>query len=64
MVYKDNIWWNELYIINQGIINRWTGSYPYHCSIHPSMTGTIVVTNGTPAANSNSMGTSGSSVGY
>jgi hypothetical protein len=34
------------------------------CSIHPSMTGTIVVTNGTPAANSNSNGTSGSSVGY
>ena len=42
-----------------------TGSYPYHCSIHPNMKGTIVVTSTTPASNSNSNGTSGSSpAGY
>lgn len=30
-----------------------TGSYPYHCSIHPSMKGTIVVTTSAPSQSSN-----------
>jgi len=42
-----------------------TGSYPYHCAIHPSMAGTIVVSTTAPTSNSNSNGASGGSpIGY
>ena len=34
-----------------------TGSFPYHCAIHPSMTGTIVVSTSAPS----STGSTGSS---
>jgi plastocyanin len=36
------------------------GNYPYHCSIHPSMKGTIVVTTNAPASPSTASNTSGS----
>jgi plastocyanin len=40
-----------------------TGTFPYHSSINPSMTGQILVTNGTTSNSSN--GSSGSSIpGY
>lgn len=43
-----------------------TGTFPYHCSIHPSMKGTIVVTTNAPSQSSNQTTTSNSSggVGY
>jgi plastocyanin len=41
-----------------------TGSFPYHCSIHPSMTGTIVVTTNAPTNTSSSSNPSSSGVKY
>ncbi|MEN6329045.1 MAG: cupredoxin family copper-binding protein [Methanobacteriaceae archaeon] len=41
-----------------------TGSFPYHCAIHPSMTGTIVVTTNAPASNTTTSNTSGSGIKY
>lgn len=41
-----------------------TGSYPYHCAVHPSMTGTIVVTTTAPTSTSTSSNTSGSGIRY
>ena len=42
-----------------------TGTFPYHSSINPSMTGQIIVSNTTSTSNSNSNGSSGSSpAGY
>lgn len=38
-----------------------TGSFPYHCSIHPSMTGTIVVSTSAPTSTGSSNSTSGGS---
>lgn len=40
------------------------GSFPYHCSIHPSMKGTIVVTTGAPSNNSTTTSSSGSTTPY
>lgn len=39
-----------------------TGTFPYHSSINPSMTGQILVSNTTTSNSSN--GSSGSSIGY
>lgn len=42
-----------------------TGTYPYYCSIHPSMKGTIVVTKTAPSNTStSSKSSSGSTSGY
>jgi plastocyanin len=41
-----------------------TGTFPYHSSINPSMTGQILVSNTTGSSNSNSNGSSGSPAGY
>jgi len=38
-----------------------TGSFPYHCAIHPSMTGTIVVSTNAPTSTGSSNSTSGGS---
>jgi len=40
------------------------GSFPYHCSIHPSMKGTIVVTTGAPSNSSTTTSSSGSTTPY
>lgn len=40
-----------------------TGTYPYHCSIHPSMTGTIVVTTNAPSQSSNQTPTTSNNSG-
>ena len=42
-----------------------TGSFPYHCAIHPSMTGTIVVSTNAPSSTGSSNSTSGGfGIGY
>ncbi len=41
-----------------------TGSFPYHCSIHPSMTGTIVVSTSAPTSTGSSNSSSGSGIKY
>lgn len=38
-----------------------TGTFPYHCAIHPSMTGTIVVSTNAPTSTGSSNSTSGGS---
>jgi plastocyanin len=38
-----------------------TGSFPYHCAIHPSMTGTIVVSTNAPTSTGSSNSSSGGS---
>lgn len=42
-----------------------TGTFPYHCSIHPSMTASIVVTSNAPTqSNSNQSTSTGSGIKY
>ena len=41
-----------------------TGSFPYHCSIHPSMTGTIVVSTSAPTSTGSSNSSGGSGIKY
>ena len=41
-----------------------TGSFPYHCSIHPSMTGTIVVSTSAPTSTGSSNSSGGFGIKY
>lgn len=34
---------------SRGILFNTPGTYPYHCAIHPNMTGTVIVTGSAPA---------------